>query len=175
MLTFQRFHQGKDRMICRLQRKGTRYEVEQYCSHCDYQMGFRTRTVAAAEAAQISNSVDAILTFTFFKLRFHFLLCWINCNNSASTIVASLVWLSHTIKIFVIAQILCWWKRIWWSLHLVIWDQQQQRCRRLLSRLQRWTHSPPGAAALSPAAAAAERQRITVTRELTHPPTVWLH
>ena len=54
-------------------------------------MGFRTRTVAAAEAAQISNSVDAILTFTFFKLRFHFLLCWINCNNSASTIVASLV------------------------------------------------------------------------------------
>ena len=38
-------------------------------------IGFSTRTVAAAaEAAQISNSFDAILTFTFFKLRFHFLL-----------------------------------------------------------------------------------------------------
>ena len=33
------------------------------------EIGFSTRTVAAAaEAAQISNSADAILTFTFFKI-----------------------------------------------------------------------------------------------------------
>ena len=50
----------------------------------------------AAEAAQISNSADAIFTFTFFKRRFHYLLC---CDNSPFTMITSLVWLSYTIII----------------------------------------------------------------------------